>query len=80
MITFITLVIILAVAGYVAYKIGAPKFEEIKEVAEKAPEKIEPIVKEVREILEKAEITVSKKDASKKVATENKNKKVKKGK
>ena len=52
---FITVVvIILAVAGYAAYKIGAPDLDKIKASASQALDKIEPAIQEAEEVIEKA--------------------------
>jgi predicted negative regulator of RcsB-dependent stress response len=64
---FITvLVIVLAVAGYIAYKIGAPGINKIKEAASQALDKIEPSIVEVKEIVEKAEKVAPKNETIKK--------------
>jgi hypothetical protein len=66
---FITLVVIvLAVAGYITYKVGAPKLNKIKEAASQALDKIEPSIVEVKEILEKVEKVAPKNDLVKKAA------------
>ena len=59
-IVIILIALILAVAGYVTYRIGDPT--EAKKVAEKVVEKLEPAVKKFDEVVEE----------SKKPATEDK--------
>jgi len=50
----ILLGIVLAVAGYAAYKIGAPDLDKIKAAASEALDKIEPAIQEAEEVIEKA--------------------------
>lgn len=61
-IVIILIALILAVAGYVTYRIGDVKPTEVKKVAEKVAEKLEPAVKKFDEVVEE----------SKKPASENK--------
>lgn len=66
---FITvLVIILAVTGYITYKIGAPDIDKIKKAASQALDKIEPAIEEVKEVVEKVEKAAPKNEVIKKAA------------
>lgn len=54
-ILLIVVFVVVASAGYIAYKIGTPDITELKQMATKALDKIEPALHEASEILEKAE-------------------------
>lgn len=64
--TVILIVVILAVAGFVAYKVNAPKLDKIKTAASQALDKIEPAIEEVKEVVEKVEKVAPKNDIVKK--------------
>lgn len=66
--TVILIVIILAVAGFVAYKTGAPKLNKIKSAASQAFDKIEPAIEEVKEVVKEVEKAAPKNDLVKKAA------------
>lgn len=66
--TVILIVVILAVAGFVAYKVGAPKLNKIKDAVSETLYKIEPAIEEVKEVVEKVEKAAPKNDLVKKAA------------
>lgn len=64
--TVILIVIILAVAGFVAYKANTSKFNKVKDVVSETLYKIEPAIEEIKEIVTKAEKVAPKNELVKK--------------
>ena len=66
--TVILIVIILAVAGYVAYRANTSKFNKVKDVVSETLYKIEPAIEEIKEIVAKAEKVAPKNEVVKTAA------------